>query len=152
MAIQHINMPRTCLYGYRRTQLPGKYTRMSSYRCIHASHPLWKGIFYRIFLHVTIYEFSLHISMNCTENVAELLVYARTVDTRHSSRIFWAPGNKATIKLPMIWVHLKTQISNFSRNGVHIQLLHLLLMRGSLHHPMMLKKMTASGFLHCNSI
>ena len=66
--------------------------------CVHASHPLleghkWhipirdleptvlrgiaaycNGICYRIFLHVIICEFSLHTSVNCTENVTELLL------------------------------------------------------------------------------
>ena len=34
----------------------------------------------------------LHISINYTENVTDLYAHARTVDTRHSSLIFQAPG------------------------------------------------------------
>ena len=41
-----------------------------------------------VFLCVIICMFSLRISMSYMENVMELLVRARTVDTRHSSLIF----------------------------------------------------------------
>ena len=45
-------------------------------------------IFYRIFLRVIICKFSLRILMKYTDNIAELLAHARTVDTRLSSPIF----------------------------------------------------------------
>ena len=37
----------------------------------------------------------LHISINHTENVMDLYVYAQTIDTRRSSLIFQAPGYEA---------------------------------------------------------
>ena len=41
----------------------------------------------------------LHISINYTENVMDLYAHAQTVDTRHSSPIFQAPGYEANAKV-----------------------------------------------------
>ena len=39
----------------------------------------------------------LHILINYTENVTDLYAHTQTVDTRHSSPIFQAPGYKANL-------------------------------------------------------
>jgi len=89
----------------------GKYTCMSLTVCIRALHPHFGkaevadrhcGLasyvstfcsytlqsYILSILCLIIRKFSLRISMNYTENVAELLAHARTVDTRCSSLIF----------------------------------------------------------------
>ena len=43
---------------------------------VHGVAAHWNRIFYRIFLRVIICKFSLHMSMNYTENVTELLMHA----------------------------------------------------------------------------
>ena len=101
-----ICIAKSYLYGYQWTQLPGKYTCMSSYRLylwlastlerqkwhiaipnlqatvLHSVATHWNRIFYRIFLRVIIYEFSLRILMNYMENVAGMLAHVQTVDIR----------------------------------------------------------------------
>ena len=117
--MKHIYTARTCLYGCQQIRQVHMYESYHLYSCLTSTLERQKRhitiadlqakflrgvaahcdcIFYQIFLRIIICKFSLHISMNYTENIAELLVQAQKVDTRHSL-IFGAPGNEATSKL-----------------------------------------------------
>ena len=95
MAIKHVYTARMCLYGYRQIrQVPGTHVWVFPFVFIPHIHfgkaeaTYCNCIPYRIFLRAVICKFSIRISMNYMEDIAELLAHAQTVDTRSTSPIF----------------------------------------------------------------